>query len=100
MCECFENTFVFDCGIPDLNLPSMPIHDIPHPKNIYQYTSNLPPANIYVSYKDYISTFTLPCNYQTIHFQISGIPATDHNVKIDVIVCDKREFVSIGIMVE
>ena len=45
--ECLYNSFIEECGSPDLNLPPITINGRPQLREIACYTPNLLPDNIY-----------------------------------------------------
>ena len=76
--NCFENTFLFNCGIPDFNFPPMPIDDSPHPNKRVCYIPGPLPATISVAYGNSVSTLTDPSDSPQDIFLIYYAPNIDY----------------------
>ena len=76
-----------DCGIPDLNLPPIPIDDSPRPDKISRYTPDLLPASIYVAYGKYVSTLDTPSELPQVVILTYDAPNTDHAINTDKPIC-------------
>ena len=81
--DCFSNTFTYQFGGTDLNLPPIAFDDRPCPLKMSFYTPDLLPAAIYVALENYVITLTipsdlldlLPSNYpNNIHVMKMGVP--------------------------
>ena len=62
--ECFNNTFLVDCGKTYLNLPPMTINDSPHTYKRAGYTSDTLTYAIYVTSGNSVITVTTPFDSQ------------------------------------
>ena len=74
--DCFKNSFPVDFGIPDLNLPPMPIDNSPHLNKRARHTPDPLPAAIYVDSKKSVSTLTTPCYSPQVILLTSYAPKT------------------------
>ena len=99
--DCFNNIFTFDCGIPALDLPPVPINGTLHPNRRASYTSDPLPATIYVAPKTCLGNLTSSCDSPTNYLPSSGIPATDQNMMRGGISCEKKkEATALGVITE
>ena len=79
--DCFNYHFPIDCGIPDLNLPTITIDDRPLRDKISRYTPDILPSAISVASEKYVCTLTTSSDSPQLCLLTSDDPNPIHVTK-------------------